>query len=77
MKPVLQMWQQKVPFAGFWKCWDICSFAEIIKQAFQRYQTIINWGPTFEDGFFWELNANDTTAFEHEQWSSSYIHTHS
>lgn len=52
MKPVLQMWQQKVPFAGFWKCWDICSFAEIIKQAFQRYQTIINWGPTFEDRFF-------------------------
>ena len=29
--------------------WDICCFVEIIKQAFQWYQTFINWRPTFED----------------------------
>ena len=33
----------------FWKFWDICSFVEIIKQAFQWYQTFTKWSPTFED----------------------------
>ena len=31
---------------GYWKCWDICSFVETIKQASQWYQTFINWSPT-------------------------------
>ena len=53
---LIHVWNEKtlilieeVSYVGFWQCWDICSFVEIIKHAFQWYQHFINWSPTFED----------------------------